>query len=356
MSKAVPSGNKHKKRCLKGSNDSKSYRPGLGDEEKARQHRKAQSEYYARSSAARESRRVQAAGRRAAARLAKRRWDPPKKSRTSLPDIPSSPASVESHLERLYARYPLGRISSWSSSSSARPATSNEGTGDVVRRSVSPTSDERIACDALATLARGVPQSALAHGSQAVIYRTPSVDSILDRAKQIVSSDDAYRVENNRMPSFYSRFGLTKRHGSNSSAQGEEVGITSEDSMLAIPSQLNALQSSARIPGFWLGRIRRTLARRSGASISAARSVSARDRQHWRLHPHASGPDTSCRAQLTRINCANHRTSGAVVWSSIQQDWVDRGSMVLGPRKKRHHHGMVPWRAEGGTARVRGAE
>ncbi|KAJ7147713.1 hypothetical protein C8R43DRAFT_953070 [Mycena crocata] len=179
---------KRKPARRKPPDDSNAYRPGLTHEEKAAQHRKAQSIYYAGNPAARERRRLQAAERRTASKLKKRRWDPPPK-----PPKPSCSDSV----------HPAGSVSGQGGSddreSSAVQPSNLEGLPSAARGE-SPTSDEQIACVALAKLAEGAAgrseSSASAHFRILSIanqllssHDTPSVDSVLHRQMR-ESSDE----------------------------------------------------------------------------------------------------------------------------------------------------------------------
>ncbi|KAJ7276581.1 hypothetical protein C8J57DRAFT_1466087 [Mycena rebaudengoi] len=63
-------------------NHDETYRPRLNTEEKAANHRKASAKHYQRNiSEIREKKRIAMAARRAAAKLLKRRWDPPRRSK-----------------------------------------------------------------------------------------------------------------------------------------------------------------------------------------------------------------------------------------------------------------------------------
>ncbi|KAJ7150173.1 hypothetical protein C8R43DRAFT_951716 [Mycena crocata] len=186
MVKTTSSGNKHKNRRSKASIDSKTYRPGLDDEEKLRRHRKAQSKYYAGNPNVPVRRLEKAAENREAAKLKKRRWDRPKQKATVPPSVAASQVSGE----RFSFKHPRAHNSSDMNA--------------AVGTAASPTSEEVMASHALAQLAGGVAAHVLQDDDDAgehfgrfqvqgrfaeVHWRAGSVDSILEMAKQLSSVD-----------------------------------------------------------------------------------------------------------------------------------------------------------------------
>ncbi|KAJ6463596.1 hypothetical protein C8R47DRAFT_1079886 [Mycena vitilis] len=138
----------------------------LSNEEKARRHRKAQADYRARFASSnphvREFERTRAIERSVALKLYRRRWDPPKGGQVVLePAVDlSEPSGERSELEVSDAHsfrdpralYDLSFEPGLARDDSEEPEA---GTSNA------PTPQERLACSALAELARGVALSAL---------------------------------------------------------------------------------------------------------------------------------------------------------------------------------------------------
>ncbi|KAJ7506970.1 hypothetical protein B0H11DRAFT_1902979 [Mycena galericulata] len=165
------------------------YRPKLTAQEKALNHRIASAKHYARNPEIRERRRIQAAEKRAAIKLNRRRRDPPKKFKAVESGNGEPPAEVKAddcpsrnENEADYNDYDL------SSHSKPVPSPTTHSSGRVQRSKASeevdrgtapsPTPDERIASQALAALATGVAFSVLSPIAD-------SIDSILDMANQL---------------------------------------------------------------------------------------------------------------------------------------------------------------------------
>ncbi|KAJ7467364.1 hypothetical protein B0H11DRAFT_1921401 [Mycena galericulata] len=178
------------------------YSPRCSAEEKAASHRKASAKYYARHPHIRERRRIQVAEKSAEKKAKKRRWDPPKRPKavSTLVGSSSNASGIERAAE-VGARndQPLdSQIHDEPQASVTQGAAAPEGashTGttpshepsfwDPRSRSflniqfsprevsekgdagtaASPNSDERIASQALAALATGVPQAHLSESS-----------------------------------------------------------------------------------------------------------------------------------------------------------------------------------------------
>ncbi|KAJ7114169.1 hypothetical protein C8R43DRAFT_961409 [Mycena crocata] len=165
MVKSASSGNKHKKHP---PNDSKTFRIGLETEEKVLRHRKAQSEYYARNPDARVRRRERAAEARAAAKLKKRRWDPPKAKRMPPLSISEGRASVgrsKCSGEQIATASSTFKDDPFDFQDPRAHTDSGMDVGEhavasdvdaVVGTAASPTSEEFLALSALAQLAEGV--------------------------------------------------------------------------------------------------------------------------------------------------------------------------------------------------------
>ncbi|KAJ7113723.1 hypothetical protein C8R43DRAFT_961506 [Mycena crocata] len=158
MTQTATSGNKRKNIRRKPPDDSGTYRPGLTEEEKTLRHRKAQSSRLnstIRSADVREVRRVQAAERRIKAKLKKRRWDPPAAK-------PWNAAAGFQSVHEEEDSPSVGNVDNRDVSSVPVLATSSSGADKAVpARGESPTFAEKIACDALASLAEGVAASVL---------------------------------------------------------------------------------------------------------------------------------------------------------------------------------------------------
>ncbi|KAJ7510738.1 hypothetical protein B0H11DRAFT_1900104 [Mycena galericulata] len=149
----------------------------------------ASAKHYARNPEIRERRRIQAAEKRAAIKLNRRRRDPPKKFKAVESGNGEPPAEVKAddcpsrnENEADYNDYDL------SSHSKPVPSPTTHSSGRVQRSKASeevdrgtapsPTPDERIASQALAALATGVAFSVLSPIAD-------SIDSILDMANQL---------------------------------------------------------------------------------------------------------------------------------------------------------------------------
>ncbi|KAJ7440334.1 hypothetical protein B0H11DRAFT_2253099 [Mycena galericulata] len=205
-------------------NPNAEYSPRLSPEEKAANHRKSSAKYYARNPEIRERRRIQMAEKSATVKLNRRRWDPPNKRRLAKgqPSHASleielagcavactngrSPDSGFDHFYQSPARSELSyhdgdgsdvRVAVMASDSTATPSHEpsfwdprarsdinlnfspvQESEQGVVGTAASPTSDERIASQALAALAQTVALPALAPP------RASSKNSILEDAMQ----------------------------------------------------------------------------------------------------------------------------------------------------------------------------
>ncbi|KAJ7108374.1 hypothetical protein C8R43DRAFT_1140035 [Mycena crocata] len=207
MAKPTSSSNKHGKRGRKTSIDSKTFRPGLEDDERLRRHRKAQSEYYARNANARRQRLELAAKKKAMDKQQKRRWDPPtdaKEHQSTVtvaepksPDVQMASASPTSTAsERFTFKDPRAKTDS-GMAEEPTPADSSD-LNAAVASAASPTSEELVASRALAQLAEGVASSVLrgnasdsnkfhevqVNENAIDDWRAGSVDSILEKAKQ----------------------------------------------------------------------------------------------------------------------------------------------------------------------------
>ncbi|KAJ7182794.1 hypothetical protein C8R43DRAFT_1116414 [Mycena crocata] len=226
MSKHAVSGNKPKKKRLKASEDSKAYRPGLSDEEKTIRHRKAQSQYYARSSETRERRRAREAERRTAAKTAatlKRHARPsharPKKMQVISQVVLTTPSPPHSTAEKPGKAVDCDDSTIYYDDDNCfkdpralpspedvfiRQDDATSGAEAGVGTAPSPTSDEDLASRALAELATRVAEDA-GHRSQQM-QRSPaarsevatSIDySILDKANQLsaLESSTSGRVQ-----------------------------------------------------------------------------------------------------------------------------------------------------------------
>ncbi|KAJ7156819.1 hypothetical protein C8R43DRAFT_949085 [Mycena crocata] len=217
MSKCATSGNKPKKRRPRASKDSNTFRLGLDAGEKVLRHRKAQSEYYARNPDVRARRREKAAEARAAEKLKKRRWDPPKMNclpvvATARSDTPArdsvhtaiqitvSEASDGDHFEfkdpRAHSNSGMVDVSTGFDPAAASDLDAAVGTA------ASPTSEELQASHALAQLAQGVAAHVLQNAEIEPGYaevrvnenaiddwRAGSVDSILEKANLLSSHE-----------------------------------------------------------------------------------------------------------------------------------------------------------------------
>ncbi|KAJ7122605.1 hypothetical protein C8R43DRAFT_959312 [Mycena crocata] len=191
MAKTVSSGNKRKKM--------------LEDEEKLRRHRKAQSKYYAGNPEIRVRRLEQAAGRKEAAKLKKRRWDRPKQKAPAPASVAAS--QVSGDFERFSFKDPRAHSYSRMTEEAPVPMDSSDQNA-AVGTGASPTSEEFMASHALAQLAGGVAAHVLqddgdagenlgrpqlefveVHVNENAVddWRARSVDSILEMANQLTS-------------------------------------------------------------------------------------------------------------------------------------------------------------------------
>ncbi|KAJ7133264.1 hypothetical protein C8R44DRAFT_730444 [Mycena epipterygia] len=212
---------KRKSRRKVDPDPSENYSPRLSKEQKAVNHRKASAEYYARNPQIREKRRVQAAEKRAGVKLKRRRWDPPKKNRGStISPEPEDGAGTKSGIgdaapveENLRVIALTGGSSGIShpglnfASEDPRVAETegfinagreyvdtSSALGAVVGGSAaSPTSDERLVIDALATLANGVAVAGLGN-TDAVDQHSDSILHLADRLSSLESSVAALPV------------------------------------------------------------------------------------------------------------------------------------------------------------------
>ncbi|KAJ6549644.1 hypothetical protein B0H10DRAFT_1968994 [Mycena sp. CBHHK59/15] len=195
---------KRKTSCQINVDASKRYRPTLSQEEKAANHRRSQAAHYARNPDIRERRRIQVAERRAAKKMERRRWDPPKGKNVAEntededfdADEPGARISrkqtdcslisddqdlgEESAAVDLRAAHSESSLLTWDLNADVLDPTSEVEASRGTH--ASPTSDEWVATQALATLA------ALAEPG-ADVSRCTSQDSILERAMLLGSSD-----------------------------------------------------------------------------------------------------------------------------------------------------------------------
>ncbi|KAJ7157915.1 hypothetical protein C8R43DRAFT_1125057 [Mycena crocata] len=161
MAKSAPPGNKPRKKRKKPSNDSKTFKLGLDDDEKAKRHCKAQSQYYARNAEARARRREQAASRKLASKLKKRRWDPPKKASTPPATNTDAPVrtgpTTASETSGEHVDFKDPRAESCYGTASYPIPSEATSEMNTVGSAASPTSNELLASHALAELAAASP-------------------------------------------------------------------------------------------------------------------------------------------------------------------------------------------------------
>ncbi|KAJ7666306.1 hypothetical protein B0H17DRAFT_1210735 [Mycena rosella] len=167
-------------------NDADEYAPGRSAEEKAVGHRKAVARHYARNPQIREARRVQVADKRAATKLKKRKQYHPK---NSTPLIAAHDENELGPAEDNHWFFDPRAGSYFDGESQPRNIVpgmdgASDSHGAVGTTGASLTSNERAACDALATLAQGVGRSA------SLADREKSVDSVLERAMLLSSLDN----------------------------------------------------------------------------------------------------------------------------------------------------------------------
>ncbi|KAJ7120586.1 hypothetical protein C8R43DRAFT_1136750 [Mycena crocata] len=223
MIKFASSGNKHKKHRFKVSHDLDPFKIGSEAEEKAHRHRIAQSEYYARNAEGRARRLKQAAERRDAAKLKKRRWDAPKTKRIHMLPIAGALASAQGSNrsgEVILTEFGAGSFNDDRYDFKDPRAQTDSGldVGEqlaasdldaAVGSTASPTSEERLAISALAQLAEGVVSNILqdtepednsarvelrydefrVNENAVDDWRAGSVDSILEMANQLSSHE-----------------------------------------------------------------------------------------------------------------------------------------------------------------------
>ncbi|KAJ7261849.1 hypothetical protein C8J57DRAFT_459014 [Mycena rebaudengoi] len=205
---------KRKNNRKKLPDDHSTYQPRLNTEEQAANHRKASAGYYKRNIAEiREKRRIQVAERRAAAKLRKRRWDPPKRSKRaedpistdphgsgleslvvdelSRSEVFTAPSSTRANLIT-FSHLDMNEASSDGSSFAAVEQEKNVSSMSVaerpnnIRRPESPTPDERIAVEALASMAL--------FQAEPLLQNNNSTDSALSLAAMLSSFSNSSNV------------------------------------------------------------------------------------------------------------------------------------------------------------------
>ncbi|KAJ7233084.1 hypothetical protein C8J57DRAFT_1382905 [Mycena rebaudengoi] len=194
--------------------DHSTYQPRLNTEEQAANHRKASAGYYKRNiTEIREKRRIQVAERRAAAKLRKRRWDPPKRSKRVEDPISTDPhgSGLESPVVDELSR---SKVFAAPSSITFGPLDMNEASSDGssfaaveqqkstpsmsvaerpnnIRRPESPTPDERIAVEVLASMALFQAEPPLQNNNN-------NTDSVLSLAAMLSSFSNSSNVGGRR--------------------------------------------------------------------------------------------------------------------------------------------------------------
>ncbi|KAJ7227793.1 hypothetical protein C8J57DRAFT_1534863 [Mycena rebaudengoi] len=219
-----------KKNCRKKDpDDAGTYHPRLNPEEKALNHRKASAAHYKRNiTELREKKRIQVAARRAAAKLRKRRWDPPRRSK-AVDELVASDADTSglataplestrsqfilagSSLGGVPSSIPFGILDMEENHSegSSMAAVAEFLVTDLSEldppapeeralNSNSPTPDERIAIEALASMALITQRQAQNDGSDSVLSLAGMLSSFCNSAsskveQQALGVEDAAR-------------------------------------------------------------------------------------------------------------------------------------------------------------------
>ncbi|KAJ7643267.1 hypothetical protein B0H17DRAFT_1216177 [Mycena rosella] len=168
-------------------NDADEYAPGRSAEEKAVGHRKAVARHYARNPQIREARRVQVADKRCGCNKAQETQTI--SSQNSTPLIAAHDENELGPAEDNHWFFDPRAGSYFDGESQPRNIVpgmdgASDSHGAVGTTGASLTSNERAACDALATLAQGVGRSA------SLADREKSVDSVLERAMLLSSLDN----------------------------------------------------------------------------------------------------------------------------------------------------------------------
>ncbi|KAJ7277780.1 hypothetical protein C8J57DRAFT_1579344 [Mycena rebaudengoi] len=194
--------------------DGATYRPRLDAEKQAVNRHKASADHYKRNTAQiREKQRIQMAERRAAAKLAKRHWDPPKHTKTleayistdvdacgvgnevSGPEIFAGPSSVRVNSIPFGLLDPMNESSSDKSLAAVanfleeQPSLSSMSMAEapnIVARPNSPTPDERIAVEVLASMALFQAEPLLQNNN---------TDSVLSLAAMLNSLSSSLNVQ-----------------------------------------------------------------------------------------------------------------------------------------------------------------
>ncbi|KAJ7262600.1 hypothetical protein C8J57DRAFT_1231963 [Mycena rebaudengoi] len=224
-----------KKNCHKRHpDDAGTYRPRLNAEEKAANHRKASAAHYKRNiTEIREKNRIQVAARRAAAKLRKRRWDPPRPSKdaedvvvsdgdedslvapplestgsqlflagSSSGGVPSSiPFAILDREENYSEGSSMDAVAEFLAQGNSEPEPAGSDPPALELRAVnassySPTPDERIAMEALASMALMKEfQPPLPHDGSDSILSLAGMLSSLDNSASSKVEQQALRVE-----------------------------------------------------------------------------------------------------------------------------------------------------------------
>ncbi|KAJ7486286.1 hypothetical protein B0H11DRAFT_1913574 [Mycena galericulata] len=160
--------------------------------EKAATHRIASAKYYARNPQIRERNRIHWAEKRAAEKCNRRRWDPPKTLKAVLPPTEGPSEQPPEASEAETRTTPSYEPSFWDYRAQSHLqlhfASIGQSEEGAVGTAASPTSDERIAGEALAALAQSVGLSVFAPPPPPP---APSIDSVLELANQLSSLESS---------------------------------------------------------------------------------------------------------------------------------------------------------------------